>query len=96
MDDAHQEKLLRIRHSFSHVMAEAVLQMFPQAGLAIGPAIDEGFYYDFELPQTLATEDLAVIEEKMRAIIAGNARVPAGVRDPRAGPPQVRGPALQA
>jgi len=72
MDEAHQEKLLRIRHSFSHVMAEAVLQMFPRARLAIGPAIDEGFYYDFELPRALATEDLAVLEERMRAIIAGD------------------------
>jgi threonyl-tRNA synthetase len=64
--------LLEIRHSFSHVMAEAVLQVFPQARLAIGPAIDDGFYYDFELPRTLSTEDLAGIEERMRAIVAGN------------------------
>ncbi|HET6451508.1 MAG TPA: threonine--tRNA ligase, partial [Spirochaetia bacterium] len=56
----------------AHVMAEAVLGIFPDAKLAIGPAIDEGFYYDFDLPRTVTTEDLAVIEEKMRAIIAGN------------------------
>ena len=61
-----------MRHSFSHVMAEAVLQMFPEAKIAIGPAIDEGFYYDFDLPRTLTTEDLAEIETKMRAILAGN------------------------
>ena len=71
MEDVKQETLLRIRHSFSHVMAEAVLSMFPGAKLAIGPAIDEGFYYDFELPRAVTTEDLAVIEEKMRAIVAG-------------------------
>lgn len=71
MEDARQARLLQIRHSFSHVMAEAVLQAFPGAKLAIGPAIDDGFYYDFQLPRTVNTEDLAGIEEKMRAIIAG-------------------------
>jgi threonyl-tRNA synthetase len=72
MEDVRQETLLRIRHSFSHVMAEAVLSIFPDARLAIGPAIEEGFYYDFDLPRSLGTEDLARIEEKMRAIVAGN------------------------
>ena len=72
MDRAVQDRLLAIRHSFSHVMAEAVLRMFPDAKIAIGPAIDDGFYYDFELPRTLTTEDLAGIEEGMRAILAGN------------------------
>lgn len=71
MEDARESRLLEIRHSFSHVMAEAVLQMFPGAKLAIGPAIAEGFYYDFELPRSLSTEDLAEIEEKMRAIVSG-------------------------
>ena len=71
MHEEKQSPLLEIRHSFSHVMAEAVLQMFPDAKLAIGPAIDDGFYYDFDLPRTLSTEDLAGIEEKMRAIVAG-------------------------
>jgi threonyl-tRNA synthetase len=71
MEDARQDRLLEIRHSFSHVMAEAVLQMFPGAKLAIGPAIEEGFYYDFELPRPLSTEDLLAIEEKMRSIVAG-------------------------
>jgi threonyl-tRNA synthetase len=52
-------------------MAEAVLQIFPGAKLAIGPAIAEGFYYDFELPRSLSTEDLAAIEERMRAIVSG-------------------------
>jgi threonyl-tRNA synthetase len=71
MHETKQTPLLEIRHSFSHVMAEAVLQMFPGAKLAIGPAIDDGFYYDFDLPRTLSTEDLAGIEEKMRAIVVG-------------------------
>src|SRR5271157_952937 len=72
MEETRKPGLLEIRHSFAHVMAEAVLQMFPQAKLAIGPAIDDGFYYDFDLPRTLSTEDLAGIEERVRAIVAGN------------------------
>jgi len=57
-----------MRHSASHVMAEAVLSVFPEAKLGIGPAIDTGFYYDFGLPRALTPEDLSVIEEKMKAI----------------------------
>jgi threonyl-tRNA synthetase len=53
-------------------MAEAVTEMFPEAKLGIGPPIDTGFYYDFDLPRALSTEDLPVIEEKMRARIASN------------------------
>jgi len=71
MQDVKQDKLFRMRHSFSHVMAEAVLELFPDAKLAIGPAIDDGFYYDFDLPRALTGEDLAVLEEKMRAIVKG-------------------------
>ena len=71
MQEARHDELLEIRHSFSHVMAEAVLQMFPGAKLAIGPAIDDGFYYDFDLPRTLSTEDLAEVEKRMRDIVAG-------------------------
>ena len=69
---ATQDRLLAIRHSFSHVMAEAVLQMFPDAKIAIGPAIDDGFYYDFELPRTARPRRTSpAIEERMRAIVAG-------------------------
>jgi threonyl-tRNA synthetase len=64
------EKLHKIRHSMAHVMAEAVLQMFPDAQIAIGPSIDNGFYYDFDLPRTLVPDDLDEITEKMKAIIA--------------------------
>ncbi len=63
------EKLAKIRHSTSHVMAEAVLRMFPDAKIAIGPAIENGFYYDFDLPRSLTTEDLAAIEGHMRDIV---------------------------
>jgi threonyl-tRNA synthetase len=60
------------RHSLSHLMAQAVLDMFPEAKLAIGPTIDNGFYYDFELPRTLIPEDLPLIEKKMRQFIRQN------------------------
>ncbi|MDD5076064.1 MAG: threonine--tRNA ligase [Sphaerochaetaceae bacterium] len=63
------ERLLKVRHSMSHVMAEAVLQMFPTAQIAIGPAIDNGFYYDFDLPRALTQEDLDEITERMKHII---------------------------
>ena len=61
--------LFKIRHSASHVMAQAVLEIFPEGKLAIGPAIDDGFYYDFDLPRPLTPDDLEVIERRMRAII---------------------------
>ena len=64
------EKLSRIRHSMAHVMAEAVLEMFPSAQIAIGPAIENGFYYDFDLPRQLVNEDLEEITTRMDAIIA--------------------------
>ncbi|MFQ6132807.1 MAG: threonine--tRNA ligase [Armatimonadota bacterium] len=60
------------RHSASHVMADAVLQLFPGTKLAIGPAIEEGFYYDFDMPGTLSPEDLGHIEARMREIIAAD------------------------
>lgn len=64
--------LYKIRHSAAHVMAQAVMEMFPgQARIAIGPPIEDGFYYDFELPRGLTPEDLEVIEKRMRQIIGG-------------------------
>jgi len=62
------ENLDRIRHSCSHVLAQAVLDMFPEAILAIGPPVDNGFYYDFELPRSLVPEDLPILEKKMKRI----------------------------
>src|SRR5512136_1478853 len=64
-------ELYRIRHSAAHVMAEAVLEMFPQAKYTIGPPIENGFYYDFDLPRPLTPEDLEKIEKRMQQIIAG-------------------------
>ncbi|RPI82128.1 MAG: threonine--tRNA ligase [Chloroflexi bacterium] len=64
-------ELYRIRHSAAHVMAQAVMEMFPQAKIAIGPPVENGFYYDFDLPRPLTPEDLEAIEKRMRQIIAG-------------------------
>ena len=61
-----------MRHSCAHVLAEAVMQMFPEAKLGIGPTIEDGFYYDFELPRTLIPEDLPLIEKKMKQIVKQN------------------------
>jgi threonyl-tRNA synthetase len=64
------EHLERMRHSASHIMAEAVQFLFPETKFGIGPIIEDGFYYDFELPRPLTPEDLPVIENKMREIIS--------------------------
>ncbi|AAW39977.1 threonine--tRNA ligase [Dehalococcoides mccartyi] len=61
-----------MRHSAAHIMAEAVLSMFPEAKLGIGPAIDTGFYYDFDLPRTLTPEDLPEIETRMNQLVKAN------------------------
>src|SRR5262245_54960976 len=68
-----ESELYKIRHSAAHVMAQAVMEMFPgQARIAIGPPIENGFYYDFDLPCALTPEDLDAIEKRMRQIIGGN------------------------
>ena len=73
MIEQHEEnELHRLRHSAAHVMAQAVLDMFPEGKIAIGPAIEDGFYYDFDLPRPLTPEDLEAIEVRMREIIAGD------------------------
>ncbi len=61
-----------MRHSTAHVMAEAVMDLFPGTKLGIGPAIKDGFYYDFDLPRALVPEDLAAIEARMRESIAAD------------------------
>ena len=68
--EQYEESLLyKIRHSTAHIMAQAVLEKFPTAKIAIGPAIEDGYYYDFDLPRPLTPEDLESIEKRMRAII---------------------------
>lgn len=73
-DEARAERLYRLRHSAAHVMAEAVLELFPTAQVATGPAIEHGFYYDFDLPRTLTPDDLTTIERRMKKIIKRNFR----------------------
>lgn len=67
-----ETRLETMRHSASHVMAEAVQALFPEAKFGIGPAIEDGFYYDFELPRTLVPEDLPAIEARMKEMIAAD------------------------
>jgi threonyl-tRNA synthetase len=69
---AEPEGLEVMRHSAAHVMAQAVRHLFPGAKLAIGPAIENGFYYDFDLPEPLKPEDLAAIEAEMAKIISAD------------------------
>ncbi|RMF02336.1 MAG: threonine--tRNA ligase, partial [Chloroflexi bacterium] len=73
-----KDNLYKLRHSAAHVMAQAVLELYPEAKLAIGPPIDTGFYYDFDLgtgddgkPRTFSPDDLTAIEKRMRQIIGG-------------------------
>lgn len=70
--DSKSKKLEKIRHSTAHIMAAAILEMFPQAKLGIGPVIKNGFYYDFDLPRPLKPEDLPKIEKRMRKLIKQN------------------------
>src|SRR5260221_2262591 len=66
-----ESQLYKIRHSAAHVMAQAVLEMFPDGKVTIGPPVENGFYYDFDLPRNLTPEDLEAIEKRMRGIVQG-------------------------
>jgi threonyl-tRNA synthetase len=73
MERYEDSQLYKIRHSAAHIMAQAVMEMFPgEARIAIGPPIEHGFYYDFDLPRSLTPDDLEAIEKRMREIIAEN------------------------
>ncbi|MGH2633606.1 MAG: threonine--tRNA ligase, partial [Tepidiformaceae bacterium] len=65
-----EERLNRTRHSAAHVLAEAMVDLMPDAELGIGPPIDTGFYYDFRLPRPLVEDDLRWLEDRMRTSIA--------------------------
>ena len=76
-----ESELYKIRHSAAHVLAEAVLSFYPEAKLAIGPPIEDGFYYDFDLgkdetgkPKTFSPEDMEKIEAKMKELLKKNAK----------------------
>ena len=64
------EKLPLLRHSIAHIMAEAVMNLFPGTKVAIGPAVEHGFYYDFDLPTSITQDDLARIEKEMRRLLS--------------------------
>ena len=63
------------RHTASHIMAQAVKRLYPEAKLTIGPAIDNGFYYDFDSPVTFGPEELRAIEKEMKKIVSENLRI---------------------
>jgi threonyl-tRNA synthetase len=70
LTDRDPEALAVLRHSTAHVMAEAVLHLWPDTKVAIGPAIADGFYYDFEFAEPISSDDLERIEQEMRRILA--------------------------
>ena len=69
-----EKDLETLRHSTSHVLASAILELFPGTKLGIGPAIEDGFYYDFDLKHALTPDDLEKLEKKMKEIINKNLR----------------------
>lgn len=79
-----KDQLYAMRHSAAHVLAQAVLELFPDAKLGIGPVIEHGFYYDFLLSRPLTPEDLPVLEEKMRKIINQDQRFERNEEEPEA------------
>ncbi len=72
-DEKYQDsQLYRIRHSLAHIMAQAMLERFPEAQLAIGPPVEDGFYYDFNLPRAITDDDVKWVEKRMRKISSQN------------------------
>ena len=65
-----QDSLHLMRHSAAHVLAAALTELYPEVKLGVGPVIEDGFYYDVQLSQTVSEADLAPIEAKMKEIIA--------------------------
>ncbi|MDT4996820.1 MAG: threonyl-tRNA synthetase, partial [Pseudonocardiales bacterium] len=74
LTDRDPEALAVLRHSTAHVMAEAVLHLWPDTKVAIGPAIADGFYYDFQFSQPISADDLERIEQEMRRILSAEHR----------------------
>ncbi len=85
LDANAHDPLDPMRHSAAHVMAEAVMELFPDAKLGIGPAIKDGFYYDFELPRPLNPEDLRAIEKRMKKSVRADHRFERREWDPDEG-----------
>ncbi|MGH7583666.1 MAG: threonine--tRNA ligase [Gemmatimonadales bacterium] len=72
LTDRDPEALEVLRHSAAHILATAVREVFPHAGIGFGPAIEEGFYYDFDVPRPFTPEDLEAIEERMATVAAND------------------------
>jgi len=72
LTDRDPQALAVLRHSSAHVLATAVRQLFPHAGIGFGPSIEDGFYYDFEVPRPFTPEDLAAIEARMGEVAAAD------------------------
>jgi threonyl-tRNA synthetase len=69
---SEQVKLGAMRHSLAHIMATAIQELYPKVKFGVGPVVENGFYYDVDLPSTLSAEDLAKIESKMKEIVAAD------------------------
>ena len=72
LTDRDADALGVLRHSAAHILATAVREIFPEAGIGFGPAIEEGFYYDFDVPRPFTPEDLEAIEARMNAVVASD------------------------
>ena len=70
-----EEGRAAFRHTASHILAQAVKRLYPEAKLAIGPSIDDGFYYDFDIEGSFTTEELAKIEKEMKNIVKENLKL---------------------
>ena len=66
-------ELERLRHSCAHVCATAICRIWPQAQLAAGPAVENGFYYDIELDHNISSDEFALIEDEMKKVVKENA-----------------------
>ena len=66
VNNEQQEKQHMYRHSMAHVLAKALMELYPKTMLTIGPAIEDGFYYDIDLEKSLTPDDFGIIEEKMK------------------------------
>jgi threonyl-tRNA synthetase len=71
MSEEQSDTLANLRHSAAHLLAAAVLELRPGSKLTIGPATEEGFYYDFDLTEPISADDFPALEKKMHELVAG-------------------------
>ena len=72
MKENNEDKLMTMRHSCAHVLAEAVQKLYPGTKIGFGPATEEGFFYDFDLPKPISSDNFGKIEKEMKKLIAAN------------------------